>query len=153
MNAELERLIERHRLQPHPEGGWYRETFRSDQTICYQNETISASTAILFLLGSGDVSRWHQIPQDEVWHWHDGAALELIIANETSVQTYRLDAKQPQVVVPGGAWQAARSTGAWTLMGCTVAPGFDFRWFNLIKPGSPAPTPAIANWTNWQNFA
>jgi len=119
-------------MKPHPEGGWYVETFRDapDGGRGY-------STAIYFLLEKGQVSAWHRVRDAvEVWHYHAGAPLELSIAGDSTVQTVRLGAdilagERPQAVVPADAWQMARSTGEWTLVGCTVAPGFDFGSFEL----------------------
>jgi uncharacterized protein len=120
-------------LRPHPEGGHFRETFRDPRQDA---DGRSVSTAIYFLLAAGERSHWHRIDAVEVWHWHAGAALELQIAGGDSITTVRLgddlaSGERPQAVVPAGAWQAAESLGAWTLVGCTVAPGFDFSKFEL----------------------
>jgi predicted cupin superfamily sugar epimerase len=130
-------IIELLQLKPHPEGGHYRETFRDER----EGER-AASTAIYFLLAEGEVSWWHRVDAAEVWHWHAGAALELAIAPPAggNVEHIRLGAdlaagERPQGVVPAGAWQSARSLGAWTLVGCTVAPGFEFSGFELA-PGN-----------------
>ena len=125
-------------LAPHPEGGWYRETFRDDRQ---SPDGRAASTAIYFLLEAGQISRWHRIDAAEVWHFYAGASLELAIAaTATSMPRRaglgpRLDqGEAPQIVVPPGAWQQARSLGDWTLVGCTVAPGFTFATFELAPP-------------------
>lgn len=124
-------------MRRHPEGGWYAETFRDRAGIGGK----SYSTAITFLLEAGQVSAWHRVlDAAEVWHYHAGAALDLGIAEDGSVARHRLGAdiaagERLQAVVPAGAWQAARSLGAWTLVGCTVAPGFDFESFELAPPG------------------
>ena len=121
------------KLVPHPEGGHFRETFRDQPG----HDGRAASTAIYFLLAAGEVSRWHRIDAAEVWHWYAGAPLELSIAPpEGKVSVVRLgsrlaDGERPQAVVPPGHWQSARSLGAWTLVGCTVAPGFLFDAFEL----------------------
>ena len=124
-------------LQPHPEGGHYRETFR-DQAVDADGR--SRSTAIYFLLARGERSHWHRIDAVEVWHYHAGAPLELSIADDSGTRVLRLGAdlaagERPQGVVPPHAWQAATTTGDWTLVGCTVAPGFDFATFELAPPG------------------
>lgn len=117
----------------HPEGGWYAETFRDHPGP----DGRARSTAIYFLLEAREVSAWHRVlDAAEVWHFHAGAPLELGIAEDTAVIIHRLGhdilaGERPQVVVPAGAWQAARSTGPWTLVGCTVAPGFEFASFEL----------------------
>lgn len=126
-------------LQPHPEGGHYRETFRDSQN----NDADSgraASTAIYFLLRAGEISRWHRVDAAEVWHWYAGAPLMLSIAESAEKREIRLGTdllagERPQAVVPARAWQQAQSLGDWTLVGCTVAPGFEFAGFELAPPG------------------
>jgi len=130
-------IIARLGLEPHPEGGHFRETFR-DSAVDANGR--SASTAIYFLLARGERSHWHRIDAVEIWHWHAGAALELSIADDGGSLVLRLGAdlaagERPQGVVPPHAWQAATTTGDWTLVGCTVAPGFDFATFELAPPG------------------
>jgi len=136
---EVIRLLE---LKPHPEGGHYRETFRDDRG----DGTRAASTAIYFLLAAGEVSRWHRVDAAELWHWHAGAPLALSMAppNGCSVEI-RLGpdlaaGERPQGVVAAGYWQSARSLGAWTLLGCTVAPGFLFEKFELAADGFEPPS-------------
>jgi uncharacterized protein len=122
------------KLQPHPERGHFRETFRDERT---STGTRAASTAIYFLLAAGEISHWHRVDAAEVWHWYAGAVLELSIAAEDgSVSRVQLGSalaagQRPQAVVPAGRWQSARSLGDWTLVGCTVAPGFEFAGFEL----------------------
>ena len=126
-------------LKPHPEGGHYRETFRDPREI----DGRSVGTAIYFLLAEGEASHWHVVDAAEIWHFHAGAPLELRIADGAErriVLGSDLSAGQrPQAVVPTGVWQAARSLGAWTLVGCTVAPGFDFAGFELAPQGWSPP--------------
>lgn len=123
-------------LAPHPEGGYFRETFRD----AAQTGGRSQSTAIYFLLKAGQVSRWHRVDAVEVWHWYAGAPLALSIAAAgATAQTLRLgpallDGERPQGHVPKGHWQQAWSLGAWTLVGCTVAPGFEFAGFEMAPP-------------------
>jgi len=124
-------------LQPHPEGGHYRETFRDAATVAHGR---AASTAIYFLLRAGEISRWHRVDAAEAWHWHAGAPLALAISDAAGRTTVRLGAdlstgERPQAIVAAGAWQQATSLGAWTLVGCTVAPGFVFSGFELAAPG------------------
>jgi uncharacterized protein len=124
-------------LGPHPEGGHFRETFRDARQIAGR----AVSTAIYFLLARGERSHWHRIDAVEIWHWHAGAPLALDIAQEAeAVERLILGcdltaAERPQAIVPARAWQAAQSLGDWTLCGCTVAPGFDFKSFELAPPG------------------
>ena len=124
-------------LAPHPEGGHYRETFRDAATA---GAGRAASTAIYFLLRAGERSRWHRVDAAEAWHWYLGAPLALSVATAGERTTLRLGAdlaagERPQAVVPAGAWQRAESLGAWTLLGCTVAPGFAFSGFELAPAG------------------
>jgi predicted cupin superfamily sugar epimerase len=118
-------------LKPHLEGGHFRETFRDAAA------GRAASTAIYFLLARGERSHWHRVDAVEVWHWHAGAPLALEIAvNPGQIERIRLGndlagGERPQAVVPASTWQAAASLGAWTLCGCTVAPGFEFSGFEL----------------------
>ena len=127
-------------LTPHPEGGHYRETFRDPREV----DGRSVGTAIYFLLAEGEQSHWHQVDAAELWHFYEGSPLELEIAANGMRRTVVLGSdlsagQRPQGVVPTGAWQAARTLGAWTLVGCTVAPGFDFAGFEMAPAGwSPA---------------
>ena len=130
-------VIERLRLEPHPEGGWYRETWRGRETPAGR----SAGSAILFLLEDGAPSRWHRVDADETWAWHGGGPIELAMsADAGSVETVRLGmdlarGEVPQAVVPAGAWQSARALGAWGLVSCVVVPGFRFEGFELAPEG------------------
>lgn len=130
-------------LEPHPEGGFYRETFR-DASV---GGARAASTCIYFLLPAGVVSAWHKVDAVETWHWYAGAPLELRIADgDGPYRVCRLGAdllagERPQAVVPTHGWQQAVSLGAWTLVGCTVAPGFTFEGF-VIAPAGFDPPPA-----------
>lgn len=136
---EAEAVIRRLGLAPHPEGGYYRETFRDAMTDASGR---AASTAIYFLLKAGEVSRWHRVDAVEIWHWYAGAPLELGIAATAASPPARLNlgtdwaaGELPQAVVPANHWQQARSLGGWTLVGCTVAPGFTFAGFEMAPPG------------------
>ncbi|WP_454918284.1 cupin domain-containing protein [Xanthobacter sediminis] len=123
-------------LRPHPEGGHFRETFRDVAS----DGGRGASTAIYFLLAAGERSHWHRVDAVEVWHWYAGAPLALSLAQGEARSELVLGpglnlGERPQGVVPAFAWQAAASRGAWTLVGCTVAPAFDFAGFELAPPG------------------
>jgi len=124
-------------LAPHPEGGWFKETFRDEPGP----DGRARSTAIFFLLPEGEESAWHRVDAAEVWHFYDGAPLALRVAAEGQPALTRAlgndlaAGERPQLVVPAGVWQSARSTGAWTLVGCTVAPGFTFEGFEMALPG------------------
>jgi len=132
--ADVIRLLD---LKAHPEGGHFRETFRDPRAV----DGRAASTAIYFLLARGERSHWHRVDAAEVWHWHAGAPLELEIATASGArERIMLGAdlsagERPQGIVPAHAWQAARSLGDWTLVGCTVAPGFEFAKFELAPKG------------------
>jgi hypothetical protein len=124
-------IIARLDLKPHPEGGHYRETFRDPAVDAVGR---SRSTAIYFLLARGQRSHWHRIDAVEVWHYYAGDALTLQIADGDGTRSMILGpniaaGEVPQAIVPAHAWQAAESVGDWTLVGCTVAPGFDFATF------------------------
>jgi predicted cupin superfamily sugar epimerase len=130
-------IIARLQLAPHPEGGHFRETFRDSRCDAHGR---SASTAIYFLLARGERSHWHRVDAVETWHYYAGDALTLRIADAHGVRVVRLGAdltadEVPQAIVPAHAWQAAESTGDWTLVGCTVAPGFEFAHFELAPRG------------------
>jgi len=133
ISKEAAAIIARLDLKPHPEGGHYRETFR-DQSVDAGGR--SRSTAIYFLLARGERSHWHRIDAVEVWHYYAGATLTLHIADDTGQCSVTLGVdiaagEQPQGIVPPHAWQAAESNGDWTLVGCTVAPAFEFSKFEL----------------------
>jgi uncharacterized protein len=136
-DRDIIRLLD---LKPHPEGGYFRETFRDSHAI----EGRAASTAIYFLLAHGERSHWHRIDAVETWHWYAGAPLRLEIAQDgRRIERMTLGSdlaagERPQAIVPVHAWQAAQSLGDWALCGCTVAPGFEFSGFELApKDWSP----------------
>jgi len=131
--ASAAEIIARLELKPHPEGGYYRETFRDSRTDAGGR---ARSTAIYFLLARGERAHWHRIGAVEIWHYYAGSTLTLRIADNDGQWSFRLGSnlaagEQPQAIVPPHTWQSAESTGDWTLVGCTVAPGFDFATFEL----------------------
>ena len=129
MTSEADGLIARLQLQPHPEGGHYRETYRDGAGRGH-------SSAIFFLLKAGEVSWWHRIDAAEVWHFHRGAPLELSIGKNRYVLGPGIEqGHSPQIMVPANIWQMARSLGDYTLVGCTVAPGFEFSGFEMAPEG------------------
>lgn len=128
-------------LAPHPEGGWYREIYRSTDRVQRGTESRSAATTIYYLLEQRQLSRWHVVDADEIWHFYGGAPLELLAYDPGARQLKRhvlhsaaADA-QPVGVIPAGVWQAARSLGEhpgeYSLVGCTVSPGFEFSGFRF----------------------
>ncbi|MEM8705154.1 MAG: cupin domain-containing protein [Actinomycetota bacterium] len=126
-------IIELLGLEPHPEGGRFAETWRAP------GEGRAAGTAIYFLLRAGERSHWHRVDAAEVWHHYAGAPLQLSISDGDTIDRHRLgtdlrSGERPQAVVPTDAWQAAESLGDWTLVGCTVSPGFEFSGFELAPP-------------------
>ena len=134
-------LIETLGLVAHPEGGYYTETYRSGERVrpADGRGERPALTTIYFLLPAGARSRWHRVSSDEVWHFYEGAPLELLALTPdlASLRTHNLGpltgSQAPARVIPAGYWQAARSTGAYTLVGCTVGPGFEFADFTLLS--------------------
>ena len=134
-----DQIIEKLGLQKHPEGGWYRETWRAE------NEGRATGTCIYFLLGAGERSHWHKVDATEIWLYHAGAPLILSTSAcddgpaQDHVLSGDLEAGQPQHIVPEGHWQSAASTGGWTLVSCTVSPGFEFDGFVLAEPGFQIP--------------
>lgn len=132
------RLIERLGLSAHPEGGWYREVHRSAERVETPRGTRSAITTIYYLLERQQLSRWHVVASDEVWHFYAGAPLELFVYDSrTGAFRHHILAppgpeREPMAVVPAGVWQAARSLGEYSLVGCNVGPGFDFADFKLV---------------------
>ena len=141
-------LIARLALRPHPEGGWYRETWRAPAPPGER----AAGTAILFLLEADQRSHWHRVDADELWFWHAGAALALSVApdGKASPVVHRLGpdvpgGALPQFRVPAGAWQAAAALGGWALVSCVVVPGFEFAGFELAEPDwAPGTAPVAA---------
>ena len=130
-------VVARLGLRPHPEGGHFRETFRH----VAPGGGRGAMTAILYLLEAGEVSARHSVDAAEIWHFHAGAPLALSISEDgRAPRTHLLGSdlatgEQPQSTVPAGAWQSAQSRGAWTLVGCTVGPAFEFAGFELAPEG------------------
>lgn len=132
-------------LEPHPEGGYFRELYRSPLAVGVDGRgSRSALTTIYFLLGAGDVSRWHRLTSDEVWHFYEGAPLELLqmdpALQRIEVHVLGVGGAQwkPVSIVPAGVWQAARSTGEYSLVGCTVGPGFEFADFEMLSGNAEA---------------
>ena len=158
MDARVRELIQILQLERHPEGGWYREVFRSLREVrapvqghaaptgIEGGATRSALTTIYFLITQGEPTAWHSVASDEVWHFLEGAPAELLVVNpvDSRRHVYRLgalggdggavggDGAAPVAIVPAGQWQMARTLGAFTLVGCTVGPGFDFADFKLL---------------------
>jgi hypothetical protein len=136
---EAERIIARLDLAAHPEGGWYRQTWVGP--AMGPGADRASGTAILFLLAAGERSHWHRVDADEIWLFHAGAPLVLsLAADETGCQEVRLGpdvlaGDAVQGIAPAGWWQAARTAGAWSLVSCTVSPGFRFEGFELAAPG------------------
>lgn len=141
MSARAEELLRDLALAPHPEGGCYREIFRSRRMVRTDDGRSErwAATAIYYLLRGTDTNRWHRVASDEIWHWYEGAPLELHLL-DPQLQRHKVEVlgpvgphSAPVRVVPAGCWQAVRCTGDYALSGCTVAPGFDFSDFRLMR--------------------
>ena len=130
-------IVARLELRPHPEGGYYRETFRDKRVDANAR---AHSTAIYYLLARGDRSHWHRVDAVEVWHYYAGDTLKLQISGYDGPDIIMLGpdlaaGEVPQATVPAHAWQTAEATGDWTLVGCTVAPGFEFAGFEMAPKG------------------
>ena len=140
MPARAADLITALRLVPHPEGGFYREVFRSTRSVMSEDPRgrRSACTTIYYLLPEGSQSRWHRVESDEVWHFYEGTALELLELSPSghALMRHRLgavgDGASPVGTIAADHWQAARPVGGYALVGCTVAPGFEFDDFRLL---------------------
>lgn len=151
----VEGLIRRYGLAPHPEGGYFREIYRSDLTLAspVAGSPRRAVTQIYFLLARGQVSRFHRVLHDEIWHFYEGAPLVLVQYDGQSVRESTIGPGGDYVaVVPGSIWQAAESTGEYTLAGCTVAPGFDFRDFSFMDDVPEARAAFTAGHKNHRRF-
>src|SRR5262249_8184331 len=145
MNNRAKELISKLGLQPHPEGGYFREVFRSAHQVqpTDQRSARSALTTIYFLLTKGQYGRWHRVASDEVWHFYEGDPLELYWIDERDVVHQEVlgtgaSNAQRMCVVPAGGWQAARLLGEYSFLGVDVAPGFEFQDFEMLSEGSPA---------------
>jgi len=134
--SQVDDIITSLKLAPHPEGGYFRESFRD---VDVNGRAIS--TAIFYLLKAGEISRWHRIDAVEIWHWYAGSPLELTQSLDNAAPTAHIlgsdipGGELPQVIVPAQAWQSAKSLGDWSLVGCTVAPGFEFSAFEMAPEG------------------
>ncbi|HYV97516.1 MAG TPA: cupin domain-containing protein [Gemmatimonadaceae bacterium] len=137
MHSRASELLQALGMRPHPEGGHYAELYRSPRRVEVLERKVhrSAITSIYFLLAAGEYSRWHRVMSDEIWHYHEGDAIELVLFDQQGLRRLRLGPvsreTRPTIVVPAGTWQAARTTGAYTLGACTVGPGFEFADFSL----------------------
>lgn len=141
MDSRARTLIAELGLEPHPEGGYYRELYRSASKVQPDDERgpRSALTTIYFLLAAGQVSRWHRVRSDEVWHLYEGGPLELLLIDpqwsqsQSTLLTQASVAHSPVHTVPAGWWQAARCAAPFALVGCTVGPGFEFEDFSFMR--------------------
>lgn len=151
--SKIESLIARYEMSPHPEGGWYKETYRSEAIVTspVNQQPRSAVTQIYFLLTEGDISRFHKVLHEEIWHFHEGAPLRLLDADAKSCEEMILSPENGNYhhVITAGNYQAAESTGEYTLVGCTVAPGFDFADFSFLKDDMAA-NPVSYSWLDKQ---
>ncbi len=154
MHARAEELIAKLALEPHPEGGFYREIFRSRLLIepADGRGARAALTTIYYLLPGGEASRWHRVTSDEVWHFYEGGALELLELDAEcgALSRHRLaavaDTQAPVKTIPAGHWQAARPLGDYVLVGCTVSPGFDFADFTMLADDGDRASRVRASW-------
>lgn len=141
MDSRAAELIDLLQLDPHPEGGYYREVYRSVERVQLSDgrEERQALTTIYFLLTQGDYSCWHRVISDEVWHFYEGEGLELFCLKPGATEYDRFlvgavdRVHKPTAIIPAGCWQAARPIGAYVLVGCTVGPGFEFADFQMLR--------------------
>jgi len=139
VSKRSQQIIERLALARHPEGGWYRQLYRSASRVETPHGVRSALTTIYYLLEKDDVSRWHVVDADEIWHFYGGAPLELLTYDPQPMRVTRHQLGSPENgidavgVVPAGVWQAARCLGEYSLVGCSVGPGFEFDGFRLVS--------------------
>ena len=137
MHSRAVELLQTLGLRPHPEGGHYVELFRSARRVDVLDRDVvrAAITTIYFMLAAGEFSRWHRVVSDEIWHYHEGDAIELLLFDDRGLRRVRLGPvsreTRPTIVVPAGTWQAARPIGSYSLSACTVGPGFEFADFAL----------------------
>jgi uncharacterized protein len=143
-------LIAKLNLEPHPEGGYYREIFRSEQLVAPADGRgpRAALTTIYFLLPAGIESRWHRVASDEVWHLYEGGPLEVLAVDPdcSALARHTLDSHAPVCTVAAMHWQAARPLGDYALIGCTVGPGFDFADFSILADDAANAARLLANW-------
>jgi hypothetical protein len=157
MHPRATELIAQLSLQPHPEGGFYREMFRSGSVVTPADGRgpRAALTTIYFLLPAGAASRWHRVTSDEVWHFYEGDPLEVLDLDAACqsltrhrLGTFTADAQSPVYTVAAGHWQAARPLGVYSLVGCTVGPGFDFADFTMMADDSEHAARVRSAWTD-----
>ncbi len=150
MHARATELIEQLKLEPHPEGGYYREIFRSADLVAPADGRgpRAALTTIYFLLPAGIVSRWHRVASDEVWHLYEGGPLEVLGVDPafSALSRHKLEAHAPVCTVAAAHWQAARTLGDYALTGCTVGPGFDFADFAILADDAGSASRLLATW-------
>ena len=161
MHARASELIETLGLQPHPEGGYYREIFRSAERVSPSDGrgARSSLTTIYFLLVEGTQSRWHRVTSDEVWHLYEGGPLELLELDEglSTLTRHELApigsaGAAPVYTVPAGHWQAARPLGAYVLVGCTVGPGFEFADFRMMSDDTAVAGRVRGRWPDLESL-
>jgi hypothetical protein len=157
VDARAKALIAHFGLQPHPEGGWYRRLYASDTPTRLLRGTRPTVTSIVYLLTAGERSRWHRVASDELWHFYEGAPLTLLHAapDWSHVEALRLQAGEapcPMAAVPAHHWQAAASEGPYSLVGCSVAPGFDFADFTLLADDPAATAQLRARQPQWLSY-
>jgi uncharacterized protein len=150
MHPRAAELITQLHLERHPEGGYYREIFRSKDLVepADGRGPRAALTTIYFLLPAGIVSRWHRVTSDEVWHLYEGGPLEVLSVDPefSSLSTHKLEPHAPVCTVAASHWQAARTLGDYALTGCTVGPGFDFEDFSILANDAASTTRLLASW-------
>ena len=150
MHPRAAELITKLQLEAHPEGGYYREIFRSKDLVAPADGRgpRAALTTIYFLLPAGTVSRWHRVASDEVWHLYEGGPLEVLAVDAecSALSSHKLEPHAPVCTVAASHWQAARTLGDYALAGCTVGPGFDFADFAILADDAASASRLLAKW-------
>ena len=150
MHPRAAELITKLKLEPHPEGGYYREIFRSAGLVAPADGRgpRAALTTIYFLLPAGINSRWHRVASDEVWHLYEGGPLEVLVIDPpcSALASHKLEPHAPVCTVAAAHWQAARTLGDYALTGCTVGPGFDFADFQILADDAAGAAGLLAKW-------
>ena len=137
MHLNVEKIVETLNLEPHPEGGYFRRTFKNELGPTNPDGSTRGHASAIYFLQLSDYSRWHRCDGDELWFWHAGAPLTLELREvDGSITTKKLGldfslGEQPQLLAPANQWQRAKSDGEWTLVSCSVSPGFLFEKFEM----------------------
>jgi len=152
----VNRLIDRYKLNPHPEGGYYKEIYKSDHFVksAIIGKPRSAVTHIYFLLVKSQISKFHKVFHDEIWNFYEGDPIRLIQYDGVDIEEYLIGRRcgRYAAIIKGGVYQAAESTGDYSFVGCTVAPGFEFEDFSLLSDHVEAKEALLKEYPQYQNY-